>query len=279
MWQWVQDNAQVLSGLGTLLMAAIWAVYLHMLVWETRQHRRPRILVQEIAGPGSQPAVMIVNLSGVSMQVEAVMVEAEVDGEAHTHAITDFENVAARSENPGQPSGTPGGGSGPASGREVVQGPLQPGGYLILGSFARLVRAALPDEWPTIRTARDESDKEQAREGEGADNAGEKNAAVEIPVEIPVEIRVIALHGGTTRPVAACRRFHVSLAAGGGRVEPESLQTRMLSSFRTRRMVRRWLLESTQVDGAATQWKWAGDKPSGRRQNESDERPDRGRSE
>lgn len=215
MWQWIVEHSELLSALGTVLMAVIWAVYLQIMVIELRQQRQPRILLENVAGGLRQPTAMVVNLSSVSMQIEAVIVHVETAEGTYVHTVTDFERLA--------PEPLSNDGTRPP----IHPGPIRPGRYLVLGTFDGLLRETLPDSKDLLRTA----------------------------TRLPMEMRVVAVHGGTRRPVAACRRFQVCITEHGGQIEPASFQTRTLYGFRSRRTVSQWLQQAMEAEAEQNRWR------------------------
>ncbi|WP_158700881.1 hypothetical protein [Phytohalomonas tamaricis] len=218
LWNWIQENATVFSGLTSVGMLLIWGVYLQLLLHNFRMQRRPQIIINRGHGSDVHARCIISNMSEQAVFIQTILVQLETSAGNFISDVTDTTdeqgNLASGESQPGEM---------PESNllkKMTRQGPLRAGEYMDAGSFNALIRKV---------------DKDNSI---GVNDHCQPIGDVQFKA---LEVRLVIVFGAERRPIGARRRFKLERSEQGeSYLEPEVLWTQQLSSRRQRREVRRW---------------------------------------
>lgn len=190
---------EMISAISSMVMAAVWVIYFQFFYFQYRRGNRPYLVVHHAQNDSPESLCLLVNMSAEPVHVQVVQVFIrDRSGVERTLTVTDYERVT-ESEAPIQHS--------------LRQGPLRPGGYLLLGSFRSIILG---------RKSEDDDSVDRLREVES------------------LEIRAAVIHGPSAFPVGARRAFSVH-RNGATRIVPYNVHTEQLTRRRDRSTVREWL--------------------------------------
>lgn len=205
-WDWVHENANVLAGIGNLLMVAIWVVYLQLFYRQYCRQQRPQLVIHHAQGQSPTASCLLVNMSKEPVHVQCIMAEIEAADGAWSLQVTDHERISIDNPNAKQ---------------LLRQGPLQSGDFLLLGSFEEIL-VGKPGSQQHVEHRRPVPLLEGVRS---------------------IELRAVAIHGPSNQPVGARRRFVVEQQDDRASIRPEQLNTEQLVKRRDRTQLNRWLTE------------------------------------
>ncbi|MEX1081349.1 MAG: hypothetical protein WD382_11830 [Halofilum sp. (in: g-proteobacteria)] len=210
--QWISNNSAALSVLINAGMLAVWLFYAQLLLNSYRRSRRPKIIVDQGVGRGLKSYCLIANMSSEAVFVQVVVAALYNSEDRISRDITNLK-VRARGENAEGQAGVSG------IQAQTVQGPLQAGNYLDIGTFGEVIDAVLKEHG----TSGEESREEQAD-------------------RYSLELTVIATFGPENQPIGARRCFEFSRSdKGEQRVRPTKVDTERMSGIRDRKQMHRWL--------------------------------------
>jgi len=201
---------ETISAISNVVMAAVWVVYFQFFYYQFRRSNRPYLVIHhaQSADPGS--VCLLVNMSAEPVHIQAVqVVVVNQAGCQRTLTVTDYERVE---EETGSLQ------------RSLRQGPLSPGGFLLLGSFREIVLGR-------HRSDDDERSERLLREARS------------------IEIRAVVIHGASDFPVAARRVFCVQ-QNNGARIRPYNVYTEQLTRRKHRSTVKKWLEEELKPENS-----------------------------
>jgi len=190
-------------------MAVIWIVYLQLTLLQFRRTRRPFLLIHHAHENAPNALCMFVNMGREPVHLECVI--ADVYGrEGHVrHFVTDYDRLTPDDLDVQS---------------HLRQGPIQPGGYLVLGTFEDLISGR--------------------RSEPGAKGKDVSNAATSIPEDVErLELSVAVVHGPTKSHIGARRTFYIEREGASAVVRARSIHTEQLARRRTRRTVENWVEE------------------------------------
>ncbi|MBN1238942.1 MAG: hypothetical protein JXB36_10595 [Gammaproteobacteria bacterium] len=167
---WLTQHSDVISAAGTVGMFLVWVVYAQMFYKDYRRRRRPRILIDDMAGPGAESTCTVVNLSSEIIYLERIIAVVETANGDYTAPITERTPISS-SEQPD---------------REIVsltrQGPIPPGELISIGTLEDMVNVAM--DVPS-------------------------DADTPLDDVSCVEVRVVATMSSEDNPVGAYKRFQM----------------------------------------------------------------------
>ena len=209
---WLLDYAPLAANIASMLMLGVWLFYTIIFYREFKRQRRPLLILHQARGYDLESTCLLVNLSKEPVHVLCVLMRLHTDEGVYTKRIRNLRQVPSEADIDSGDVQT-----------LLKQGPLGSGGFLVLGSFHRLLEEAEEDAVRSLMPS-----------GTGR----------LVPALHEIELRVIALHGAYEKPVGAERRFAVRPRDDGAtRVQPKTSLTRQLNSRREMRRVRSWLEE------------------------------------
>lgn len=207
MIEWISNNAEVVSSLGTVATLLVWIVWLQLMYSDYRSRRQPRMLIHRTHRPGPDSNCLLVNLSQEIIHVVCVQALARSDGDDKL-IVLGSESANIQSLDTGEFENI------------LSQGPLRPGEFLRLGSFEQML------EELTQQAPADESEQLSPEAVKGVNM---------------MEIRVVGVFGNSDKSIGALRRFEIESEDGSLRVEPKDVYTKQLYSRRRRRVTEEWL--------------------------------------
>ncbi len=189
-------------------MLIVWIFYAQLLYNNYRSQRKPNILIHNSMSEGQEAQCLISNLSYGSVFIYSIYASLKHSNGQSSYDITDLNDprAAAKIHNPLQ---------------HVSHGPLQPGNSVCIGSF------------PAIR------DYVLRR-------AGMVNTEVDRnkqPDGFCLTIRIIAIYGSEKKPVGAERPFNILKEEDPDRIEPVTIDTNQLQSYKARKKIKLWRYE------------------------------------
>lgn len=200
---WNTENLTVLSN---VTMTIVWLVYLHLFFREHKHHNRPSLIIHHAQGCDPDALCLVVNMSKEPVHVLCVI--AEVRGaKGHVRRdVSDYRRFTPDDQNVQA---------------KLRQGPIQPGGYLTLGTFENIIlgRQSIADD--------DEGSDDQLASLQEAKN---------------LSLMVAVNHGPTREPIGARRQFVIERDDKGKTiVRAIRINTEQLIRRRKRKEVKRWV--------------------------------------
>lgn len=188
-----------IAPVSSAVMALVWIVYFQIFFLQYQRNNRPYLVIHHAQNENPDALCLLVNMGKETVHVQCVQVVLHTRaGEEKMMTVTAYRRVGADDSNVHQ---------------VLRQGPLQPGGYLVLGSFRNII------------LGRRSEDNE-------SDYLFEDITAL--------EIRAAVFHGPSSHPVGARRSFRLEHEGGPG-IFPKNIYTEQLNRRRDRHDVRRWL--------------------------------------
>ncbi|MDK8461994.1 hypothetical protein [Marinobacter sp. SS13-12] len=181
------------------VMAVIWIVYFQLFFFQYKRNNRPYLVIHHAQNENPDALCLLVNMGKETVHVQCVQVVLRTRaGEEKTLTVTEYRRVGADDSNVHQ---------------VLRQGPLQPGGYLVLGSFRNII----------LGRRSEDSDSDYLFEDIAA-----------------VEIRAAVVHGPSRYPVGVRRSFRLE-HEGQTEIFPRNIHSEQLNRRRDRHEIRRWL--------------------------------------
>jgi hypothetical protein len=140
MFDWISSNSSIIQAVATVLMAAVWVVYLPLILSSLLRERRTQLVISLGAGAGLRARCLVSNLSLAPVYLVDVLVTLRGDHGETDAIITDRNEL--KDEDVSNPA------------EATNQGPLRSGDSRDIGSFSQVLRRAVAM-----------SDPEQAMQG------------------------------------------------------------------------------------------------------------------
>lgn len=115
---------QMISTGASVVMTLAWVAYLHLALTQYRRSNRPFLVIQHAHESDPSALCLFVNLSKEPVHLQAVIARVHRGDKCTVFRITDYERLTATEQHVQS---------------KLRQGPIQPGGYLVLGSFADIM--------------------------------------------------------------------------------------------------------------------------------------------
>lgn len=223
LWQWITENASTFSGITSVGMLIIWAIYLQLLLHNFRMQRRPQIIINRGKGRDINSVCLFSNMSKQSVFIDLVMARITTSKRQWLCNVTDIV------DDTGQPVSI----DRHDKGRDINlheftrQGPMVSGDYMEAGTFGNMIRQA--------------GFAGGIEFDENHDIAGEDEL-------VSIEIGLIATFGAEKHQIGARRTFYIQ-KADDGRVllVPDDARTQQFKTRRQRRTLQRWRRELEDV--------------------------------
>lgn len=229
MWKAIVEHAQTISGIGTAVMATIWLVYLQVFLLQFRRQRRAFLVIHHARGLSPSASCLLVNMSQETVHVQCVIARVTTKQGEYVRQLADLRRPSADEEE--------------VEGK-LREGPLQPGGYVVLGDFEEIILDTAAD-------AKEESSREPSGEDAGgrseqpASQRSDEDLVAGPPSSLSevesLELCAAVVHGPSNHPIGARRRFSVEAEDRRFLIRPQNIHTEQLTNFRKRRQVRRWV--------------------------------------
>ncbi|UTF59172.1 hypothetical protein [Gilvimarinus sp. DA14] len=184
-------------------MTAIWLIYLQFFYFSYRRSNRPFMIIHQAQGDGPEAPCLFVNMSKEPIHVQSIVAYLDTGEGLRSCFITDYQRHS--------PEDT-------KAGEGLREGPIQPGGYLVLGSFNDIFSCH-----PEIGGER--GNDHQALNGR------------------KLEICVAVTHGPSEHLIGARRVFRICQTEKATTLQAHSIYTEQLTSRRKCKDVRRWVQE------------------------------------
>ncbi len=181
---------KTVSLVASIVMTCVWIVYLHLAFRQYRLAKRPFLIIHHAHDNDPSALCLFVNMSKEPVHLQCVI--AFIHGSRGTVGcfVTDYDRVTPEDRNVLS---------------RLRQGPIQPGGYLVLGSFVDILADHQDDDIDSL------------------------------------EICVAVIHGPSKQNIGARRRFFVEHRQGRLSIRPYSIHTEQLVSRLKRKTVRHWV--------------------------------------
>ncbi|MCV0397230.1 MAG: hypothetical protein K5872_14820 [Rhizobiaceae bacterium] len=127
MWSWLQDNADVVSAIASVLMLLVWAIYLHLMYNSYVRDRRSKILINRGAGRAVEARCVISNMSSSPIYIDAIRFTLRTDREELFCSLSDLDVSLSDGDDP-RP--------------QWMQGPVDSAEMIDIGSFRALIERA-----------------------------------------------------------------------------------------------------------------------------------------
>lgn len=190
---------EYLTPVSSVITVVIWIIYLQLFFREYHRNSRPYLVFHHAHNDNPDAICMLVNMGEKAVHVQCVQaVVCLRDGQQRSMTITDFNRINPDNELIQQ---------------KIRQGPVGPGGYLLLGTFREILLGSGTDETHTNWSI-DDVDQ--------------------------LELRVAVIHGPSKFPVGARRSFTVSQQPHL-RLYPTNIHTEQLVRRRDWPVVRGWV--------------------------------------
>lgn len=199
-----------------ILMVFIWAVYLQLFYRNLKRSSRPSMIIHHAQGNDPQALCLFVNMSKEPIHVQCVIAYIKSATGNITRYVTDYRRLT-EDEHPVR--------------SHLREGPIQPGGYLELGSFEDILLGRQSDD------------------GIHADPQQLENYE-------QLQLCVAATHGPSEHHIGARRSFAIEQHADSVAIRAFSVYTEQLVTRNKRKTVRKWVeerLHPQNEGGAQTQ--------------------------
>lgn len=187
-------------------MAIVWIIYFQLFFVQYQRNNRPYLVIHHAQNENPDALCLLVNMGKETVHVQCVQVVLHTRaGEQKVMTVTEYRRVSADDTNVHQ---------------VLRQGPLQSGGYLVLGSFRNII----------LGKRSDESESDYLFED-----------------IIGIEVRAALIHGPSSHPVGVRRSFGLE-HEGGPSIYPANIHSEQLTRRKDRHEVRKWLEEELQPE-------------------------------
>ncbi len=205
MWQWLLDNNGAVSAVASILTLFVWGLYFQLLYNNYRRLRRPKILINRGAGQTAQARCIVANMSAEAIYVEAVLISFDPDQSSDRPTICSLSDLDTTAPTENDPR------------RSWLQGPLQSGELIDIGSYQSLIdKAVAGNETETTRHGR--------------------------PPVHSLGVTVVASYLSEDRLVAAERVFDLEPCGPSVRLCPRSFSARQIRSHADRTSIEKLMM-------------------------------------
>lgn len=202
-------NTEIIAAASSLATVVIWMVYLHLFWTDFRRRSRPSLIIHHATGQSPQATCLFVNMSKEPVHVQCIIARVSGPQGDTTHYLTEYSRFSPE--------------DGAVQAR-LREGPIQAGGYLVLGTFEDIILGR---------------DVGLEQDGSGM---GEDMLDAEKLMDVQrLEICVAVTHGQIDRPIGARRTFFVEERDGAVGIHAYNIHTEQMLRGSRRREVRRWV--------------------------------------
>ncbi|TVR75398.1 MAG: hypothetical protein EA415_03970 [Sphaerobacteraceae bacterium] len=218
--EWLQDNAELISALATVLMTIAWVTYAQFGIITYIRQRQPRIVIDKTAESSINTRFVVVNLSEYPIYISGILVVVRRDGEEFVHKIDNFR----RSTNDDGEELD----EAESMESQLRHGTLDVGQLFMMGSSRETLAWLLDDEAEDVNEER----VQRLRRALGAVDE--------------FEFRVVAMAGNDDKPIAASRKFEAVASYGDDddiydtRIVVSDDYTRQFAGWRDRSVAQEW---------------------------------------
>lgn len=169
MSMWFYEHANVVVAITNVGLLVVWAIYAHLFYRDYKRRHRPRIIIDQMSGRGTESTCVVTNMSKEWVYIECVFAAARTQEQEFAARVSEDQQVSSVEQDDGEIESV------------TRQGPLAPGGLIVAGTLDDLARRTVPQV--------------PARQSLEALNS--------------LEIRVVAKLSSEDRPIGARRCFAV----------------------------------------------------------------------
>lgn len=199
------DPARIIAAT-SVLMALIWIVYLQLALRQHRRSSRPFLIIHHAHENGPNALCMFVNMSKEPVHLECVVAETKGKEGRKRFYVVDYDRLTSDDRNVQS---------------RLRQGPIEPGGYLILGSFRDIILGR--------RSGNEDEDQDLPREESALASVEQLNLSVAV------------VHGPSQSHIGASRLFMIENEGGKSIIRARSIHTEQLVHWTKRRRVQKWV--------------------------------------
>jgi hypothetical protein len=210
----LQEWAEVLSAIGTILMMLAWVFYAQFGIVTYLRQRRPRIVIDKTAEDTIDTRFVVVNLSEFPIYISGILVVVRRGQEEIAHKIQKYSRSSTED---GQELDNL-----EYAESQLRHGTLDVGQLFMMGSSQETLSWLLDDD-------AEDSDQERPQRI--------RKALEEVDL---FEFRVVAMAGNDDHPVASSRQFKVEYQNEDIVIYPSDEYTRQFSSWRDRNYAEEW---------------------------------------
>lgn len=189
-----------IGAVSSAVMAVVWIIYFQVFFIQYKRNNRPYLVIHHAQNENPDALCLLVNMGKETVHIQCVQVVVFTRaGEQRELTVTEYRRVGADDHSIQQ---------------VLRQGPLQPGGYLLLGSFRSIILGRRSEDDDAEYLLEDITD---------------------------IELRAAVIHGPSRSPVGVRRHFVLQHEGGGTRIFPRNIHSEQLTRRRDRNEVRRWV--------------------------------------
>lgn len=194
---------RMISTTASVVMTLAWVAYLHLALTQYKRSNRPFFVIQHAHENDPSALCLFVNLSKEPIHLQAVIARVHKGDECTSYRITNYEHITSTEQHVQS---------------KLRQGPIQPGGYLVLGSFADIM----------LGNQSDEDDHQQTT----AEHLSQVDS---------LELCVAVVYASKKYHIGARRHFFLEHLDAKTKVHADSIYTEQLTRRKHRRTVEQWV--------------------------------------
>ncbi len=199
-------DTETISALTSIVMAAIWLVYLQLFYMQYKRNNRPVLIIHHAQGNDPGASCLFVNMSKEPVHVQCVIAVVRSGKGYIKRYITDYTRITPQDQNVQ---------------KILRQGPIQPGGYLVLGSFEDIILGR----------------QSVLNRGQRSPDLLSRLQGIQ-----SLELRIAVVHGPSKYHIGARRRFKVEHHEEEKIIiRALNIYTEQLVSRKKRKIVRKWI--------------------------------------
>lgn len=202
---------RMISTVASVIMTLAWVAYLHLALTQYMRSNRPYLVIQHAHENDPSALCTLVNLSKEPVHLQAVIARIHRGNECNSYRITNYERITSTEQQVQS---------------KLRQGPIQPGEYLVLGSFADIMLGK-----------------------QSADEDSEKTKADHLSQIDSLELCVAVVYASKKHHIGARRHFFLEHFKENTKIHAYSIFTEQLTRRKHRNTVRDW------VNAGVSPWK------------------------
>lgn len=194
---------RIISTAASVIMTLAWVGYLHLALTQYMRANRPFFVIQHAHEDDPSALCLFVNLSKEPVHLQAAIARVHRGEKCTSYRITDYKRITATEQHVQS---------------KLRQGPIQPGGYLVLGSFADIMLG-----------------------NQSGDENNEKATADKLSDINSLELCMAVVYASKKYHIGARRHFLLEQIDGEIKIRAYSISTDQLVHRRHRRTVKEWV--------------------------------------
>ncbi|WP_126798353.1 hypothetical protein [Aliidiomarina soli] len=194
---------RLISTIASVVMTLAWVAYLHLALTQYMRANRPFLVIQHAHENDPSALCLFVNLSKEPVHLQAVIARVHRGDECTSYRITNYERITATEQHVQS---------------KLRQGPIQPGGYLVLGSFADIMLG-----------------------NQSADESSSESTTDQLSQIASLELCVAVVYASKKHHIGARRHFFLEHLDEKTKIHAYSIFTEQLVRRKHRHTVREWV--------------------------------------